>query len=102
MTTKSRRFSSQTRRKGNPKSNLTVLVVDDDDDFRELIRDNLASTGWKVLAAGSAAKALDLAKKDHPDILVSDVYMPEMDGIELAKQLKDISKDIEVIITTGF
>ena len=74
-------------------SGLTVLVVDDDPDGRELARRLLSECAAKVVVAGSAAEALALFKANRPDVLVSDIGMPEMDGFELLRRLRAMGQE---------
>jgi signal transduction histidine kinase/CheY-like chemotaxis protein len=70
-------------------SGLTVLVVDDEPDARELLARVLNDCGAEVMAAGSAREALALFARRRPDLLVSDIGMPEMDGFELLRRVRE-------------
>jgi two-component system, OmpR family, alkaline phosphatase synthesis response regulator PhoP len=85
--------------KGMPK----VLVVDDEQDILELIRHSLAKEGFEVHVAANGAQALEQARKVHPEIIIMDVMMPVMDGMEACRQLKDNpeTKNIPVIFLTA-
>ncbi|MGI9106093.1 MAG: ATP-binding protein [Pyrinomonadaceae bacterium] len=67
---------------------LRVLVVDDEEDSRDLLRMVLEQCGVEVTTAGSAAEALELYKRSAPDILLSDIGMPEEDGYELIRKVR--------------
>jgi two-component system phosphate regulon response regulator PhoB len=67
---------------------LTILVVDDEPDLVELIAYNLEQQGHSVLQAGNGVEALQLAKSRQPDLVVLDVMMPELNGIEVARRLR--------------
>lgn len=69
------------------KHKTTVLVVDDNQDIRELVKSSL-SNKHNIFEAENGQEALNIALKEIPDIIISDVLMPVMDGIELCKQLK--------------
>jgi PAS domain S-box-containing protein len=69
-------------------SGVKVLIVDDDADSRELIEHVLADGGAQVIAAGSALEALERLQQHHPDVLVSDIGMPDIDGFELLKRIR--------------
>jgi PAS domain S-box-containing protein len=69
-------------------SNLVVLVVDDEPDSRELLNRLLADCGATVITAASAAEALAAKDKQRPDILISDIGMPEIDGYQLLRSLR--------------
>lgn len=78
-----------------------VLIVDDEDDFRETIVKRLKSR--KIIAEGAedGKKALELIEKNTFDVIVLDVKMPGMDGIETLRHIKSKNPKIEVIILTG-
>ena len=65
-----------------------MLIVDDQDDARELIGRLLAQHGAEVVAAASAPDALEALVRESPDVLVSDIGMPEMDGYELIQRVR--------------
>jgi signal transduction histidine kinase len=69
---------------------LSILVVDDEDDTLELVRVILQSSGAQVKTATSAAEALTLLREFQPDILVSDISMPEMDGYQLIQRIRQL------------
>ncbi len=74
-------------------SGLVILVVDDDADCRELARRVLAECGANVLAASSADEALRLVASRRPDVLVSDIGMPDVDGFTLLRRLRSLGAD---------
>jgi CheY-like chemotaxis protein len=71
---------------------LTLLVVDDDEDGRELARRVLVECNARVLSAGSAADALALVESQRPDMMISDIGMPEMDGFTLLKSVRALGE----------
>jgi len=73
--------------------NLRILVVDDEADTRELIQEVLARQGAEVRAGGSAAEALQVLAEWRPDLLVSDIGMPEQDGYELIRRVRQLDAD---------
>ncbi|MFA8300793.1 MAG: response regulator transcription factor [Hyphomicrobiales bacterium] len=79
--------------------NIKILLVDDEDDIIEFLRYNLVKEGFEVSKANNGIKALELAKKVNPDIIVLDVMMPEMDGIETCYELRKIPSLKNTIIT---
>jgi PAS domain S-box-containing protein len=70
---------------------LKVVVVDDEPDARELLRRVLRGAGAQVVAAGSAADALAIVERGMPDVLVSDIGMPDVDGYELIRRVRMLS-----------
>ena len=82
----------------------TVLVVDDNDDIRELAQLCLETVdGWKVLTAGSGADAIETAREHHPDAVLLDMMMPEMDGLTTFEHLQsdESTRDIPVLLFTA-
>ncbi len=77
-----------------------ILVVDDENRIREIIRGYLESDGFDVAEARDGADALRTAKRWQPDLIVLDVMMPELDGIEVLRQLRTTS-NIPVILLTA-
>jgi DNA-binding response OmpR family regulator len=65
-----------------------VLVVEDEGDIRELIRYNLAQEGFAVEEAADGAEALDRIERRKPDLLVLDLMLPQMSGLELCQRLR--------------
>jgi two-component system phosphate regulon response regulator PhoB len=80
-----------------------ILVVDDEDDLLELIRYNLSKEGYRVTCVGNGEDALRLARKITPDLLVLDVLLPQVDGLEVCKQLKadSATRHIPIIMLTA-
>src|SRR5205814_6872110 len=74
---------------GRPKSGPLVLLVDDDDKVRELVRINLEFEGYVVREAGSAAEGLEAIEEAKPDLVLLDVMMPHVDGWEMLRQIQD-------------
>jgi PAS domain S-box-containing protein len=70
--------------------NLKVLVVDDELDTRELLRQGLEHCGAQVTLAGSVAEAMEALERDWPDVLISDIGMPVEDGYDLIKQVRNL------------
>lgn len=84
------------------KKHLTdVLIVDDDDDFRRVLLQRLTRGGFVAEAVASGLEALDTIQRRQFDVVVSDLLMPEMSGLELLKRLKASFAETEVILLTG-
>ncbi|TPE44759.1 response regulator transcription factor [Pontibacter mangrovi] len=73
-------------------SHYKVLVVDDDPDIVELLQYNLTREGYEVETADNGKKAIEVAKRVKPDIILMDVMMPVMDGIAACRQLRDMEE----------
>ena len=82
-------------------SDYTVLLVDDEVDFVEVLADRLAARGLTVVKAHSGARALDAASEKVFDAIVLDMAMPGMDGLETLEGLLGINPDLQVILLTG-
>jgi PAS domain S-box-containing protein len=74
---------------------LHVLAVDDDDDAQQMLREILESAGATVYVVGSGAQALEMLASEHPDVLITDLGMPGMDGFDLIKRVRQ-SPDPEI------
>lgn len=78
----------------------TILVVDDDHGLRELIRINLEHEGYGVLQAANGLECLSVVREHRPDLVILDVMMPEMDGLEACGKLRDFSQ-VPVLMLTA-
>jgi len=80
-----------------------ILVIEDDDDILELIKYNLTKEGYQVISTASGEYGLNLAKTEKPDLLVLDLMLPGMDGLEVCKQLKAdmATSHIPIIMATA-
>lgn len=70
----------------------TILVVDDDQGLRELIRINLEHEGYGVIQAGNGLQCVSAVREQRPDMVILDVMMPEMDGLEACRQVREFSQ----------
>ncbi len=80
----------------------TILIADDDDSLRRVIEFNLKKKGYRTTAVETAEKALAVLQKSDFDLLISDMKMPGMDGIELLQKSKEIRPELPVIFITAF
>jgi CheY-like chemotaxis protein len=78
-----------------------VLVVEDDTDSCELIGTVLREAGYSVDLAGDGLEALEKASQRKPDVVVSDVQMPNMNGLGLARRLHAVDPELPIILNTG-
>ncbi len=78
-----------------------ILIVDDEEIIVKLLSMSLRSDGYEIVTAYSGEQGLEVFKAESPDIVVTDIKMPGMDGLELLKNIKKIDSEKEVIIVTG-
>jgi DNA-binding response OmpR family regulator len=78
----------------------TVLVVDDEPKIRAIVRDNLRAAGFTVTEQADGPGALDAAPRERPDLIVLDVMLPGLDGIEVLRRLRETSQ-VPVILLTA-
>ncbi|MFQ5437015.1 MAG: response regulator transcription factor, partial [Anaerolineae bacterium] len=76
-----------------------ILIVDDESRMRRFIRMNLELEGYQVIEAENGIRALDQVRQHNPDLIVMDVMMPEMDGFETLKLLREISTTPVILLT---
>ncbi len=79
-----------------------ILIVDDEVDIGNNLKEYLELEGFKALTAENGKQALEIFKENNVDLVVSDIVMPEMDGIQLIKEIKELDIDIPVIIMTAY
>ena len=79
-----------------------ILIIDDEKDICHFFKKVLSSDGYNVLTALDGVSGLKIVKEKKPDIVLLDLKMPKMDGIEVLRHIKKIDKNIVVIIITGF
>jgi CheY-like chemotaxis protein len=80
-----------------------ILVVEDDVSLLTALHDKLATEGFSVLDAKNGVEGLEIATHDHPDLILLDILMPEMDGLTMLKKLRETleGKKTEVIVLTN-
>ena len=78
-----------------------ILIVDDEKNIASSLKGILSAEGYDVSMTGDGMKALELIQKDPPDLVLLDIWLPGMDGIEVLKTLKTYSPGVEVLIMSG-
>ena len=84
------------------KEHWKVLLIDDEEAIRRVVSIVLADEGYQVLTAADGESGLRLCKEESPQIVITDIRMPGMEGIEVLQRVKDEDPDKEVIVVTGF
>src|SRR5512138_3830034 len=78
-----------------------ILVVDDEHLIRWSLEQNLKKQGYEVITAGSGEDALRIVREDQPDLVLLDIQLPGISGIEVLEKIKDFDEDIIVIMVTA-
>lgn len=81
---------------------IRILLAEDEEAMRIYLARALENAGYEVVAVDRGTEALPLLQEQHFDLLLSDIVMPELDGIELAQRCAEISPDTKVMFITGF
>jgi two-component system phosphate regulon response regulator PhoB len=97
------KHASPKPRDSQPSTGHRILVVDDEADLLELVRYNLMKEGYDVACVASGEEALKAARKDPPDLIVLDLMLPTVDGLEVCRRLKAEARtrDIPIVMLTA-
>jgi len=79
-----------------------ILVIDDEDSIRKVLSIALQEKGYNIFEATNGREGLEVFKQKRPEIVITDVKMPEMSGLEVTREIKKINDDVDVIIVTGY
>ncbi len=84
-------------------SKETILIVDDEEDILELLKFNLRCEGYNILQAMTGEEAIKIARRSSPDLMVLDLMLPGIDGLEVTRHLKnnDLTMDIPIVMLTA-
>ena len=80
----------------------TILAIDDDDSLRRVVQYNLAEEGYRVITAADGPSGLEAYRREAVDVVLTDIRMPGMEGIELLARLKAMQPELPVIMLTAF
>ena len=84
-----------------PEKDRNILLVDDEEDIRDVLSVSLEDFGYEVYTAENGQEALEIYKEKNPSMVLTDIKMPLMDGIELLKEIKKRNPETEVVMITG-
>jgi DNA-binding response OmpR family regulator len=79
-----------------------ILIVDDDADIVRIVSTMLQGQGWQVLHAYSGEEALHIVREERPDLVLLDIMMPRMNGIEVLREARRIAPGMRVVMITAF
>ena len=79
----------------------TILVVDDEDGVRESVREALSDEGYRVVDTADGTEVLRIINEHRPELVLLDIWMPQVDGIGLLKEIKSQKPDINVVMVSG-
>lgn len=79
----------------------TLLIAEDNSIIRKIFKEALETDGYQVIDVGTGTEALDVIQKQPVDVLLTDVRMPEMDGIELLERAREVQPELRAIVITG-
>ncbi len=88
--------------KGRKETRSQILIIEDDDSQRRVLEYNLQQEGYMVHTAANGEEGLELLKDADIDVVISDIKMPKMNGIELLSEIKRIAPDIQIILITAY
>lgn len=80
---------------------FNILVVEDNADMQELLCTVLVDSGFRCFSASDGMEALEIMEKEYIDLIVADIMMPNMDGYELTRSLRDVGYDLPVLMVTA-
>jgi CheY-like chemotaxis protein len=78
-----------------------ILHLDDEPSIREILQESLAGLGYRVVSVATPTEALNVARQERPDVLISDLQLDEGDGLETIGEIRALHADLRVIILTG-
>jgi DNA-binding response OmpR family regulator len=81
---------------------MKILVVDDESNILKLYQTELQDEGYEVVTANSGTEAIEVFEKENPDIVTLDILMPDIDGIQVLRQMKEKRPNIPIIMLTAY
>jgi len=78
-----------------------ILIIDDDSNLRESLCEVLELEGFKCYEGKNAKEGIDSAKKNNPDVVITDIQLPDSSGFQICQELRKLSKDTIIIMMTG-
>jgi DNA-binding response OmpR family regulator len=81
---------------------MKVLVVDDDLHIQRLYKEELIEEGYEVVVATNGAEAMEMFEKENPDLVTLDIRLPDVDGIQVLRQMKEKRPKLPIIMSTAY
>ncbi len=78
-----------------------ILIIDDDSDFRRMLIRMLKQADHEVVEASNGEEAMKIYQKDQTDLVITDIFMPEKEGIETVKELRENNPKVKIIVMSG-
>ena len=83
------------------KINKKILIVEDDEDFIFILEKKFTAEGFTIVTAKDGEDGVIVAEKEKPDLILSDMLMPKMDGLAMAKKIKEKNADVPIVFLTN-
>lgn len=81
--------------------NKKILIVEDDKDFSIILQKKFTLEGFSIVTAENGEEAIEIAEKEKPDLIISDVLMPKMDGVTMANKIRETDKNVPIMFLTN-
>jgi len=81
---------------------MKILIIDDENDLRDMMKEVLEGEGYQVFCASNGAAGIQLNEAMNPDVILLDLNMPAMDGIETLRNIRNTDSNVDVVILTGY
>ena len=85
----------------NNNSGIKVLIIDDDELVRMTFKSIISRAGYTIFEADNGSKGLDLFKKEKPQVVVTDILMPDKEGLETITEMREFNSDAKIIAISG-
>ena len=88
----------------NHQAGSTIMLVEDDEINRSMLRQLLQNSGYRVVEAANGTDALEVARREHPNVILMDIDLPGLDGIGATRRIREQAelREIPIVITTAF
>lgn len=83
------------------KLNKKVLIVEDDEDFVFILQKKFTTEGFNIVTAKDGEEGVSVTEKEKPDLIISDMLMPKMDGVAMATKIREFNKEVPIIFLTN-